>query len=104
MQDIGDWTTEHFGGAQAKLYTQTILEALKALRAGPQILGAKPRYDLAPGLVSLHVARNQRKGRHVVIFRVIEDGIIEVVRILHDSMDIPRHVARPAESRNGDKI
>jgi hypothetical protein len=38
-------------------------------------------------LLGLHVARQGRKGRHLVVFRVYEKGcVIEVLRILHDSI------------------
>jgi toxin ParE1/3/4 len=57
--------------------------------------GAKPRDDIAPGLRSLHVARSGRKGRHIIIFRARgsdKTAVIEVLRILHDAMDLPRHL------------
>jgi toxin ParE1/3/4 len=44
----------------------------------------------------LHVARQGRSGRHFVVFRVGDSGgqnAIDVLRILHDSMDVKRHLA-----------
>ena len=44
---------------------------------------------------TLHVARDGRKGRHFVMFRVGSiDGrdVIDVLRLLHDSMDLERHL------------
>jgi toxin ParE1/3/4 len=48
----------------------------------------------------MHVTRNGRKGRHFVLFRADADADavsrqIDVLRILHDSMDLARH--RPAD-------
>jgi len=41
----------------------------------------------------LHVAPQGRKGRHLMVFRTHEQGgVIEVLRILHDSMDLARHL------------
>ncbi len=57
--------------------------------------GAKPRDDIAKGLLTLHVARRGRKGRHFVMFRVASERgskVIEVLRLLHDAMDLPRHL------------
>jgi toxin ParE1/3/4 len=89
------WTAGQFGARQAQTYGRTLTLAIEALDQGPEVLGAMLRDDIAPGLRSLHVARAGRKGRHVIIFRArTEDDIpiIEVLRVLHDAMDLPRHV------------
>jgi toxin ParE1/3/4 len=96
FQRILRWTREHFGEAQApRVYAATLSAALEALAAGPTVMGAKPRSDIAKGLFTLHVARHGRKGRHFVMFRVGHDQgreVIEVLRLLHDAMDLPRHL------------
>ncbi|MEW5892314.1 MAG: type II toxin-antitoxin system RelE/ParE family toxin [Pseudomonadota bacterium] len=66
-------------------------QAIEALHDGPDILGAKAKDDIAPGIRTLHVSRQGRKGRHFVIFRVAQGRVIEVLRLLHDSMDLQRH-------------
>jgi toxin ParE1/3/4 len=89
------WTAERFGAAQARVYAETLSMALEALAAGPTVSGAKARDDIARGVFTLHVARRGRKGRHFVVFRIgrHEGGeVIDVLRLLHDSMDLPRHV------------
>jgi len=90
--DIATWTVENFGGHQAEFYAETLLLAIEALRDGPELLGAKARDDIGPGIRTLHVARQGRNGRHFVVFRVADDQCIEVLRLLHDSMDLARHV------------
>jgi toxin ParE1/3/4 len=95
IQEILHWTVGQFGEAQARVYAETLSAALEALTAGPPLLGAKARDDIAKGLFTLHVARHGRKGRHFVIFRVGRDQgreVIDVLRVLHDAMDLPRHV------------
>ncbi|MBW7901804.1 MAG: type II toxin-antitoxin system RelE/ParE family toxin [Rhodocyclaceae bacterium] len=94
-QDIADilaWTEEHFGSRQAGVYAETLTLALEALTDGPGASGAKGRDDILPGIRTLHVARRGRHGRHFVVFRTSEDCCIDVLRILHDSMDLTRHV------------
>ena len=89
------WTLARFGEAQALVYAGTLSRALAALADGPTVLGARARDDIAKGLFTLHVAREGRKGRHLVLFRVGRDQgeeVIEVLRLLHDAMDLPRHV------------
>jgi toxin ParE1/3/4 len=86
------WTTKTFGPRQAETYAAILDHALDALRAGPNILGVKRRDDIAPGILTLHVARNGRKGRHFIVFRIGGDNVIDVLRLLHDSMDLPSHL------------
>ncbi len=95
FQDILRWTIERFGEAQARAYAKTLADAVAALSAGPTIPGARRRDKIAKGLFSLHVGRQGRKGRHFVLFRIGRDGdrlAIEVLRLLHDAMDLARHV------------
>ena len=74
-------------------YTAVINDALEALTEGPQLNGVRPRPELEEGVATLHVARKGRKGRHPLVFRAHEqDGVIEVLRILRDSMDPARHL------------
>jgi toxin ParE1/3/4 len=92
FQRILEWTAEQFGERQAFVYAETLAMALEALAEGPSVIGAKPRDEIIKGLFSLHVARRGRKGRHFIMFRVApRDHAIDVLRLLHDSMDLPRH-------------
>jgi toxin ParE1/3/4 len=94
FRGIVQWTAERFGRAQARAYAETLSMALAALAVGPTAIGVKPRDDIAKGLFSFHVTSAGRKGRHFVIFRISGDQhpAIEVLRLLHDSMDLPRHL------------
>jgi toxin ParE1/3/4 len=95
FEQIVRWTTGQFGARQAQTYARTLSLAIEALSQGPAVPGAIPRDDIAPGLRSLHVARSGRKGRHIVFFRARasdEPAAIEVLRILHEAMDLPRHL------------
>jgi toxin ParE1/3/4 len=90
------WTEASFGARQAARYAATIVVALTALRAGPQTVGARARDEVGESVFTLHVAPNRRKGRHVLVWRaVVRDGrqVVEVARILHDRMDLSRHIA-----------
>lgn len=86
---------ENFGSAQAKVYADTLSSALKELTAGPAIIGVKERGDIGTNIWTLHAARKGRKGRHFVMFRVSSFqgcNVIDVLRLLHDSMDLERHL------------
>ena len=87
------WTTEQFGERQARVYETTLRSALKELANGPGAVGSRARPELGVDVFSLHVARNGRKGKHLVVFRTLEEAkSIEVIRILHDSMGLVRHL------------
>ena len=90
--EILHWTSQTFGARQARIYETTLLRALRALRSGPNIIGVKKRDDLAPGILTLHAARDGRKGRHFIVFRVGGDQVIDVLRILYDGMDLTVHL------------
>jgi toxin ParE1/3/4 len=99
FQGIVAWTVEQFGEAQALVYAETIALALEALAEGPSLIDARRRDEIQKGFCSLHVARQGRMGRHFVMFRIAPRGgdVIEVLRLLHDSMDLPRHFLIPDE-------
>lgn len=91
------WTKDQFGEAQLRVYAQTLTAALEVLADGePTTIGAKARNEIVGGLFTLHVARRSRKGRHILLFRVGQDDArreaIEVLRVLHDAMELPRHL------------
>lgn len=89
--EILRWTKSSFGEVQARTYAESISLAIQALKDGPEIVGSRLRDEIEPGIRTLHVARLGRKGRHLVVFRVGGDQTIDVLRLLHDSMDLPRH-------------
>ncbi len=94
-REILRWTVKNFSAAQARIYADTLASALRALAAGPAIIGVKERPEIGSGIMTPHVARNGRKGRHLVMFRVGRDQerkVIDVLRLLHDSMDLERHL------------
>lgn len=94
-QDIADilaWTTEQFSPQQAEVYAETLTLALEYLYKWPGVIDAKPRDDILPGVFVLHVARHGRRGRHFVVFRPSEERYINVLRVLHDSMDLAQHI------------
>ena len=96
FEAIMAWTLKQFGDIQARIYAETLSSAVQALADGPTQPGIKLRPEIGRDLFTMHVARNGRKGRHFVLFRA--DAVsrqLDVLRILHDSMDLARH--RPAD-------
>ena len=89
------WTEQRFGSQQAIIYKEILLAALDALHEGPAAVGVRNLSQVLPGLFTLHVARKGRKARHFIMFLAgnrEKGSVVDVIRILHDSMDIVQHL------------
>jgi toxin ParE1/3/4 len=91
--NILDWTTDNFGVQQSQIYRGALVQTIKELAAGPDVVGSKALDEIVRGLRTLHIARRGRRGSHFLIYRATAERTIEIVRILHDKMDIQRHVS-----------
>jgi toxin ParE1/3/4 len=104
FKDILRWTASRFGAAQARVYAETLSRAMVALTEGPRLAGTRPRNDIGRGIVVLHVARGGRNGRHFLICRATartDPPTVDILRLLHDSMDLRRHVPAPQPDSDG---
>jgi toxin ParE1/3/4 len=88
------WTAGRFGTRQAARYGDLLATALARLGQGPDIPGVRRRDDIAANLLTLHVGR---RGRHFILFRAGSEPhrTMDVLRLLHDAMDLTRHVTQP---------
>jgi toxin ParE1/3/4 len=84
LQDIARYTEASWGRHQRDVYLTAIEAKLGALAANPKI--GKPRDAVRAGY------RSGRIGAHVIFYREVAEGI-EVVRILHQRMDVRRQLA-----------
>jgi len=97
--NILKWTAENFGARQSRVYRDTLVQAMGDLADGPDAAGAKARDDIIAGLRTLHIARRGRRGSHFLMYRAAPNNTIEIVRILHDRMELQRHIpSAPDES------
>lgn len=86
------YTQQIFGARQATLYDDVLFNALSALLDGPNVPGSVAREDILPGIRTLHVARGGAHARHFILYRANPPQTIEVLRILHDAMDLAQHL------------
>jgi toxin ParE1/3/4 len=91
LENIVAWTREEFGSKRALAYVTSINAAMERLEEGPFALGTVDRPEIGPAIRTLHIARISGRGRHLLMFAQSEHGTIEILRILHDAMDLPRH-------------
>ena len=101
LDDILEWTTRAFGAAGRKRYEALIQIALTDLLADPERVGVRQRDDIGEGICTYHLSTSRKrtrtaaqvgKPRHLVLFRV-KGSVIQILRLLHDSMDFARHVS-----------
>jgi toxin ParE1/3/4 len=96
-----DWSEAHFGRAGRLRYETLVIAALDDLANDPRRAGSKERLDLGRGVRCYHLlssrkrrrgaAGNVRRPRHLILYR-IRPEFVDVGRILHDAMDVERHV------------
>ncbi|WP_342074902.1 type II toxin-antitoxin system RelE/ParE family toxin [Yoonia sp. SS1-5] len=82
LDNIWDYTVEEWGADQADRYTDDIQNTCDSLARGE-----KRGRDV--GIRSGYL--KHAVGKHFVFFRTTKAGI-EVIRILHQSMDVGRHL------------
>ena len=83
LESIWDYTVRHWGEAQAEDYTRNIQAACEALSKGKMV--SRSAEDIRQGYRKVAV------GSHVLFFR-LQSGVVEIIRILHQSMDVERHL------------
>jgi toxin ParE1/3/4 len=88
---IRRYSTRTWGRDQTSKYMDALRDTMKGLVRGTVVTRA--RDDLRPAI------QMAASGRHSIFFEA-DDRRVLVVRVLHDSMDYPRHLKRPA----GEKV
>ena len=83
LDHIWSYTTERWGEAQAERYINDLRSTLERVAADPA--RGRPCEDIRAGYFKI------ASGSHLVFYRVRTGGI-EVVRILHQRMDVGRHL------------
>lgn len=83
LRSIGRYTQTTWGREQRNVYLTRLDECFHLLAQEPE--RGRACDDIRPGYRQYHV------GRHLIFYRAIEEGI-EIVRILHDRMDVEAHL------------
>jgi toxin ParE1/3/4 len=94
ITEVLSWTARTFGERQAARYEAALQAVLVAVADDPHRAGVRPRDELGRGLRTLHMRNAGQRGRHFVLFKMTGRRI-DILRVLHDSMDLKRH-APPA--------
>ena len=103
LLDIAKWTFKEFGRAALLRYDALILQALIEIDRDPCLPGSRelPK-SLGSGIRTYHIALSKSKvkgdkvdsPRHVIVYRQLKDGKIEIINIIHEARDLSRHLPK----------
>lgn len=101
--------TQHGGDARIR-YRGLLAAAMRRAAAEPQGRLTLDRGELLAGLRSLHIRHSRNESReapvgepvHVIFYRAVEPGLVEIVRVLHDRMEPSRHVGSASKNTEPD--
>jgi len=99
---------ERWGPESQRRYAAILAAAIRKVAADPLGLTTRARAELAPNLRSFHIQHARaglaypkvRRPVHIVYYRMIEPGLIEIVRVLHEHMDPGRHLHENSKNKN----
>jgi toxin ParE1/3/4 len=91
---------ERWGTEGRQRYAAVLAAAMRQVATEPDGPLTRKRPDLRSGIRSFHVryarrsaeAAKVRRPVHVLYYRVAGEGVIEIIRVLHERMDPSRHL------------
>jgi toxin ParE1/3/4 len=100
LVDILSTSAERWGPEGRQRSAAVLIAAMRQVAAEPDGPLTRKRPDLRSGIRSFHVrhARRSAEGAtvrkpvHVLYYRVAEEGVIQIVRVLHERMEPSRHL------------
>jgi toxin ParE1/3/4 len=100
--DILEYSEAQFGLGARQRYEELVATALRDIAEEPDRPGSAARPELGGDIRSWHLrlSRNHakadgstvRRPRHMVLYTVIDETSVGVLRVLHDAMELHRHI------------
>ena len=99
IEDLLAWSEEHFGQAARQRYEALLACALQDVAEDTRRPGIQARPELGASVFSDHlmcsrprVAAKVMRPRHLLICRHTVSGVVDILRVLHDALEISRHL------------
>lgn len=102
IESILAWTHERFGLQGRLRYEALLVRAILDVADDPRRTGSHTRPEISPTVRTYHrwhsrnrvepAADRVRRPRHFLVYRMGSEGGVEIGRVLHDSMDLARHL------------
>jgi toxin ParE1/3/4 len=109
IEAILTWTHEEFGEKARVRYEALLTRAMLDVAESPERAGSQDRPEIAASARTYHIRYSRdrvkksigkvKQPRHLLLYRTLAGGPVEIGRVLHDGMDLKRH--RPDEYRVG---
>jgi toxin ParE1/3/4 len=84
LEQIWDYTCQRWDVDQAEEYLRELQHAIERAASNPRI--GRACDEIRPGY------RKLAAGSHTLYYRVTAKGVVDVVRVLHQRMDVDRHL------------
>lgn len=85
LTDIWNYTVETWSEAQADKYYTLLINTCRQIADSPRLPG-KEYSEIMAGLFGY------RTGKHIVFYRQVSECAVEIVRILHERMDLKNRI------------
>jgi toxin ParE1/3/4 len=102
IEEILAWSHEQFGEQARLRYEALLVRAVRDVVEDPNRAGSHTRPEIAAGARTYHVRHSRdrvtrklgrvSRPRHFLLYRTMSDGQVEIGRVLHESMDLERHL------------
>ena len=81
LSNIWEYTVDTWSERQADDYYNMLITSFQKITENPRLFGLKYE-EIAEGL------HGYRANKHIIFYRILADGDILVIRILHQRMDL----------------
>lgn len=105
ITELLDWSEATFGLAARRRYEALVAATLSDLAEDWQRIGSVRRDDLGIGCRVYHLRHSRRRARteaglvqsprHIAVYRLAASDTVVILRVLHESMDLTRHLDAP---------
>lgn len=101
-------SAERWGIDGRRRYAATLAAAMRQVATDPKGPTTRDRVELRRGIRSFHIRHavgdlrelKVRRPVHVLYYRVVQPGLVEIVRVLHERMEPGRHLAAVPEDKD----
>ena len=85
LRDIWNYTEKTWSEAQADKYYESLVLSFEYIANHPDSVG-RSYSEIQSDYRGFHC------GRHIIFYRILQNGKVRIIRILHEKMDYPRHL------------
>jgi toxin ParE1/3/4 len=104
ITDVLDYSAGQFGDIARRRYEALITTGLKDVQADPRRPTSVDRPELDQGVRIYHLRHCRRRAaaqhgevsspRHLLVYEMPSADVVRIIRVLHDAMELERHIPR----------